>query len=607
MSKQFFARLSIEQKLPLLMGGLLLGVIIALAGAAYAEVRRSSLRIASERLTSVTAQFRDLFEQSGAQRRTQLAVVASKPALLEYARTRSPSARAAALAELRAIATQPEAVVATELRDSTGAIILSTAAAGVGVDTMPTRDVLPRTEPGDSAVIGGYRWLRDTMVYAVVAPVQQSANAYVVRWRRIAGSARAREQITHLIGSDASLFLGNADGERWTDLESAVPRPPVNLAAALPVQSYERGPDRQRYLASAARVPGTPWAFAIDFPVRNVMAPVDVFMRRIVLIGAVALALGLFAAWLVSRRISDPLRQLTDASLAVAGGNYGHTLRIDRSDELGQLGHAFATMASDVQNLREGLERKVDERTRDLNDTLRQLHDAQETNVRKEKLAILGQLASGVGHELRNPLGVMTNAVYFLRMVLASSPKNVHEYLDILQQQITLSEKIVGDLLDFARLKQPRRKPASVLEVTRLQISRLGAANGTKIDTEVPPNIPAVLVDDVHMGQIILNLLTNAMQAMDGEGGGRITIRVHAAGDNVHYDVTDTGPGIKAENMDKIFEPLFTTKARGIGLGLAVSRTLARANGGDLTVTSAPGAGGATFRLTLPVATESAA
>jgi signal transduction histidine kinase len=180
----------------------------------------------------------------------------------------------------------------------------------------------------------------------------------------------------------------------------------------------------------------------------------------------------------------------------------------------------------------------------------------------------------------------------------------VHEYLDILQQQIMLSEKIVGDLLDFARLKQPQRKPASVLEVTRLQLSRLGATNGTKIETEVPPNIPAVLVDDVHMGQIIFNLLINAMQAMDGQG--RITIRVHAADGHVHYDVTDTGPGIKAENIEKIFEPLFTTKARGIGLGLAVSRTLARANGGDLTVTSAPG-GGATFRLTLPVAPESAA
>jgi signal transduction histidine kinase len=106
------------------------------------------------------------------------------------------------------------------------------------------------------------------------------------------------------------------------------------------------------------------------------------------------------------------------------------------------------------------------------------------------------------------------------------------------------------------------------------------------------------------MGQIIFNLLINAMQAMDGQG--RITIRVHAADDHVHYDVTDTGPGIKAENLEKIFEPLFTTKARGIGLGLAVSRTLARANGGDLTVTSAQG-GGATFRLTLPVAPESAA
>jgi signal transduction histidine kinase len=172
----------------------------------------------------------------------------------------------------------------------------------------------------------------------------------------------------------------------------------------------------------------------------------------------------------------------------------------------------------------------------------------------------------------------------------------VHEYLDILQQQITLSEKIVGDLLDFARQKPPQRKPTSVGEVTRLQLDRLGATNGITVETDLPKDLPLVLVDQTQLGQIVLNLLTNAMQALDGSGS--ILIRGHSAGDRVHYEVGDTGPGIAKENLEKVFEPLFTTKARGIGLGLAVSRTLARANNGDLTVKSAPGQG-ATFRLTL--------
>lgn len=179
----------------------------------------------------------------------------------------------------------------------------------------------------------------------------------------------------------------------------------------------------------------------------------------------------LLAAWITSRRITGPLTQLTEAADAIAHGNFAHRVRIRRSDELGRLGTAFPTMAGEVQQSREQLERKVEERTKDLNDTLTQLHDAQDSLVlvvRREKLAMLGQLSSGVGHELRNPLGVMTNAVYYLKTMLAGSPANVHEYLEILQQQITLSEKIVSDLLDFARSKHlPRLRRVHIRRVHR--------------------------------------------------------------------------------------------------------------------------------------------
>jgi signal transduction histidine kinase len=202
-----------------------------------------------------------------------------------------------------------------------------------------------------------------------------------------------------------------------------------------------------------------------------------------------------------------------------------------------------------------------------------------------------------VGHHVRNPLGVMTNAVYYLKTVLAASPPNVHEYLDIVQQQITLSEKIVGDLLDFARSKPSQRKAMPLREATDAQLARLSVREGIRVNVGVSHDLPPVLVDPVQFGQIVLNLLTNAVQAIEGDGA--ITVRARVNGANtVEYEVSDSGPGVPAENVEKIFEPLFTTKARGIGLGLAVSRTLARANGGDLSVVKGAG-GGATFRLTL--------
>jgi signal transduction histidine kinase len=130
------------------------------------------------------------------------------------------------------------------------------------------------------------------------------------------------------------------------------------------------------------------------------------------------------------------------------------------------------------------------------------------------------------------------------------------------------------------------------------QIERAGRMDNVTVNLDIPQGVPPVLADQVQVGQIVLNLLTNAVQAM-GERGGTLTVRAEVDGSRVRLLVTDEGHGIALENMDKIFEPLFTTKARGMGLGLAVSRALAIANGGDITVESRQGQG-ATFTLILP-------
>jgi signal transduction histidine kinase len=124
---------------------------------------------------------------------------------------------------------------------------------------------------------------------------------------------------------------------------------------------------------------------------------------------------------------------------------------------------------------------------------------------------------------------------------------------------------------------------------------------GVSIESTLNGDLPPALVDGGQAGQIILNLLANAVQAIDGPG--LIRIRGTAEAETVHLDVMDSGPGVLPDHLEKIFEPLFTTKARGLGLGLAVSRTLARANGGDLTARNSP-SGGAIFRLTLPIAAD---
>jgi signal transduction histidine kinase len=412
-------------------------------------------------------------------------------------------------------------------------------------------------------------------------------------------AVRSREQITKLIGSGAQLYVGNTDGSVWTDLTGPVAGPPIELSRLKGVQTYTRDGTRGTLLASGAEIAGTPWMFTIEFPLAMVMEPSTGFLRKMSLIAVLSVTLGLAAAWLLSRQIVLPLRQLTGAADAIAAGDTGRRVRLSRRDELGRLAGSFDVMASQVEDSRHKLEEKVGARTKELNQTLERLQDAQESLVRRERLAMVGHLASGVGHELRNPLGVMSNAVFYLEMVLKSAPDDVRDYLGILRQQIALSAKIVNDLLDFSRINPAQRRTTTVKSIALAQLDRLAPLERVRVEQEFPDSLPSVLVDPVHAGQVVMNLLTNAVQAM-GDQGGTLILRARLnGGDVVMLEITDSGPGVPPENLERIFEPLFTTKARGIGLGLAVSKSLAQANGGDLAVRSEPGRG-ATFIFAMP-------
>jgi signal transduction histidine kinase len=187
--------------------------------------------------------------------------------------------------------------------------------------------------------------------------------------------------------------------------------------------------------------------------------------------------------------------------------------------------------------------------------------------------------------------------------VLKKAPQEVAEYLDILRTQISLAEKIVGDLLDFARIKPPQFELVSVKQVVADQLSRAGSLDGVRVTHDFPSDLPQIRVDRVQIGQVVLNLITNALQAMNGNAA--LTFRGRRAeGGFVRLDVVDSGSGITPEQMGRLFEPLFTTKARGIGLGLAVSRSLVHANGGAISAESIPGAG-TTMSVSLPIANAS--
>jgi signal transduction histidine kinase len=237
-----------------------------------------------------------------------------------------------------------------------------------------------------------------------------------------------------------------------------------------------------------------------------------------------------------------------------------------------------------------------------------ELQDVQEQLVRQEKLAVLGQLAGGVGHELRNPLGVIKNAAYLLNLVLDKPAAETAEALEILAKEVGTAEKIISSLLDYARARPPTRREVDLNGVVREALSRVSqlAASNVEVVLDLDEDLPLVPADPDQLCQVVDNLVRNGVQAMAPERMGegqeaRLVVRTAAEGAEwVMVSVADTGEGISEEHLEEIFEPLFTTKARGIGLGLALVKTLVEGHGGHIEVESQLGEG-STFAMWLPL------
>lgn len=242
-----------------------------------------------------------------------------------------------------------------------------------------------------------------------------------------------------------------------------------------------------------------------------------------------------------------------------------------------------------IRLLNEGLEIKIRERTQ-------QLLEVQDELVRKEKLVLLGQVADTVGHELRNPLGVMNNAVYFLQIVLADADETTREYLGIIKDEIADAERIVSDLLDAAaRTKPPQLEMVEVAALIEQTLGKCDVPSTVTVRMNIPATLPAIRVDPGQMQQVFWNLITNGLEAMVDGGMLEISADEDQAAKTVTVSIKDSGRGIWPEDQAKLFQPMFTTKARRVGLGLAVVKNLTQANGGSVGVESVPGKGSTFF------------
>jgi signal transduction histidine kinase len=207
---------------------------------------------------------------------------------------------------------------------------------------------------------------------------------------------------------------------------------------------------------------------------------------------------------------------------------------------------------------------------------------------------------------LRQPLGTIKNAAYYLNMVLVDVEPEIEETLETLDEEIEHSEAIIDSLLNFARTGPPNREQVQVEQLVHQTVAKLEIPAQVDVRLEMQPDLPSLMADPDQLKIVFRNLIENALQAMPE--GGRVTIAAKrcppkrlANADCVLITVSDTGVGIPPEQQEKLFDPLFTTKSKGIGLGLALVNMLVEGHGGTIEAQSSgiPGQG-ATFTLMLP-------
>ena len=314
----------------------------------------------------------------------------------------------------------------------------------------------------------------------------------------------------------------------------------------------------------------------------------------------------------IRRGIQVPIARLSAGTRRIAEGDLDSRIKVRSHDELAELAEAFNQMAEDLANARrqltdwsQNLERKVVERTEELQQAQRQV-------LHMEKMASLGKLSATVAHEINNPLSGMLVYAGLSRRDLQDQPLDpavraeVLGYLSVIERECRRCGGIVQNLLLFARRSGSTMAPIDVNEVVHRSLMLVEhhlRMSGLKFKAEYLEGDCQITADAGQLQQALVALLVNAVEAMTGlpEGKGELAVCLHGTDDSIRIEIADTGIGIPADVLPKIFEPFFSTKdaENGVGLGLAVVYGIVERHGGQIEVDSKVGCG-ATFRITLP-------
>jgi len=400
---------------------------------------------------------------------------------------------------------------------------------------------------------------------------------------------KGQRAIGSLMSSEVSDAVGR--GETWFGKAFVLDR--QNFSAYEPLRDYRGSVIGALYVGMPER------------PYLQLRSQINLIFSG-VLIFVTLIGIGL-SAW-ISSRLSRPVKALEEEVRRIAGGEKLPDISTESDDEIGSLANEFNIMkqrlaAREAENLllNRTLEDKVVERTTQLEEKNRLLLNAQKDLAQAERLAGIGLLASGVAHEINNPLAIIRGNAELLEM----SPRLIESdqaEVETIIRQVGRVERIVSNLLTFARTKKKIVRPFRIDALLDDILKQLGhqiPLGAYRIERQYRVTLE-LEGDEDQLRQVFSNLIVNGLQAM--EGGGALTLATELGADDglCRIAISDSGPGISAEAREKLFTPFFTTKSRGTGLGLAVSYGIVKDHGGEIRVNSQPGQG-AEFTVVLPL------
>jgi signal transduction histidine kinase len=586
---------SLERRLPVLISLLVACVVGGLSLAAYREVRGTAIRRASEQLERVGHELILASMRSSAPQTDALHALAADSVIT--------GAAASAVAQPEDVARIATAVAAA--RQAGDSVLLSVHVAtrtgeprfSSAAWRSPDSAMLTRTQ----AEVARTGEDRRSSLYAVDGQVHSWTVTPILTGRRVVGTlaelrrvgdaSSADAAIRGLIDDDARMLYTSRGSNLWVTTRGRPTTAPFTLPA-VENQTVRVETAGVRQLAATFAVPASPLLVVLFQSESSVLRRPQAFLRSLLSAGLLILAIATLGAWLLSRHVTRPLLEVTDASAALAQGDYARRVSVAGGGrEVASLSATFNAMAAGIGDAHATLA----ERNAEL----------QRANAAK------AQFLAMMSHELRTPLNAIGGFTELIELGLRGpvTPEQVEDLGRIRRNKDVLLA-IITDILDFTRADAGALSVAlSAMPVTPVVMEVMEAVSGqmelkgVRLVVHPVPADAIARADRDRVRQILLNLLSNAMKFT--ERGGEVEVTTTTVNESVRIAVRDSGPGIGEDQIEAIFEPFvqvdasLTRRAGGTGLGLAIARQLANAMGGTVTVESALRAG-STFTLTLP-------